>query len=400
MSKILYFDCLSGISGDMSIAAMLNLGVEEEYLRSQLALLDFHEFSLEIKPDVRKGIAGTRFIVTSVHDHDHHHNHEHQHLHGHHHHRHLSDIQKIINDSTLSADVKELSLKIFEGIAIAEAKVHGSTKDKVHFHEVGAVDSIVDIVGFAICFCAIKPDRVYCSPINTGSGTVKCDHGIMPVPAPATAELLSGIPIYSAYVQKELTTPTGAAIARVVVDEFCDMPAMKISAIGYGLGTRDNDLPNVLRIIQAESESVSESLMLLETNIDDMSGELLGNCFDVLMNAGALDVFATPIIMKKNRPAYKLSVLCSQVKKAEIEEVIYRNTSTLGIREIKVNRSELERTTVTVSTQWGDVRIKQGWYNDELITNSPEFEDCKKIAEASGKTIKDIYGLVLQLYKN
>lgn len=256
MNKVLYFDCASGISGDMAIGAMLDLGVNPDVLKEQLDLLHVEGYTLSSEKSKRKGISGTLFTVKEESENYKHHAADHG---RHHSHRHFSDIKKIIESSGLSDSVKKLSVDIFYNLALAEAKVHGTTPEKVHFHEVGAIDSIVDIVGFSICFCEIMPESVVFSALNTGSGTVRCEHGIIPVPAPATAELLIGIPCYSAHVQKELTTPTGAAIAKTVATEFGDLPKFTPVKIGYGLGQRDNDFPNVLRVFLGEFDQKKKS---------------------------------------------------------------------------------------------------------------------------------------------
>jgi pyridinium-3,5-bisthiocarboxylic acid mononucleotide nickel chelatase len=412
--KILYFDCFSGISGDMAIAALLDLGIDQDAFLAELKKLNIDEFEVEIKPGLKKGISGTDFTVhlkdeTHTHDHsheeahhphdDHAHNHDHphhdHHPHGLHHHvhaqqpekphdhahsRNLHDIYQVIDKSELSDSVKEMSKKIFMEVAVAEAKIHAKTIDEVHFHEVGAVDSIVDIIGAAICIEMLKVDEIQCSEINLGSGFVHCEHGVFPVPAPATLEILKGVPVYSKNAKKELTTPTGAAILKAVCSEYGASPEFTIERIGYGLGKRDMETPNVLRVILGVKKKVTE-LVILETNIDNMNPEVYSYLFPKLLDNKALDVFVTPILMKKNRPANMLSILCGEAEAARLEEILFLETTTLGIRKYKVEREELERRFETVETPYGLVTVKFAYRNDKLLKFAPEYEDCRRIAE-------------------
>lgn len=300
--KILYYDCFSGISGDMNLAAMIELGIEPAFLTGELSKLGLdNEFSVEVSTDSRKGIYGTRVDVELKHHHKHD---DHEHTHHHHDHRNLKDIENIIQSSTLDKKVKETSLAIFNKVAEAEAKIHGKSLYEVHFHEVGATDSIVDIVGAAICFHQLEIEAVWCSRIELGGGFVKCAHGMMPVPAPATSEILAGCPTTRGAVQKETTTPTGAAILSTLTDHFSDSPQMTVTKTAYGIGHRDTDIPNVLRVQLAEAEEKpgtfkTVSARLLQCNIDDMTAEMLGVVMDQLMEDGAMDVHFTPILMKK-----------------------------------------------------------------------------------------------------
>ena len=317
-NKVLYFDCFAGISGDMTVGALIDLGADENELLRCLDSLHLHGYRIEIKKALKNGISGTDFNVIIEEEHSHHSHHHH------HHSRNLSDISDIINSSPLDSLVKELSLKIFHEIAAAESKIHAKSIDEVHFHEVGAIDSIVDIVAAAVCLNMIKPDKIISSPLNLGEGTVECAHGVFPVPAPATAEILKGVPVYSSGIKKEMTTPTGAAIIKCIATEFSSFPAMKISSTGYGMGKRNLEVPNVLRAVIGEMDH-SEKKIMIETNIDDMSGEIFSYIMPKLLDNGALDVFITPVIMKKGRPAHVLSVLCGKDHVNSLEEIIFRN---------------------------------------------------------------------------
>ena len=410
--RILYFDCFSGISGDMTIGALLDLGIDQDLFLAELNKIHLDEFEIEIKRGLKKGISGTDFTVHLTHQehsheehtheheddhnhhehtHEHHHDHSHEHEHTHEHHhtekphdhahtRNLSDIYKIIDSSDLSEYVKTASKKIFLIVAEAEAKIHAKTIDDVHFHEVGAVDSIVDIIGAAICVEMLQIDEIQCSEINLGSGFVYCEHGVFPVPAPATLEILKGVPVYSKNAKKELTTPTGAAILKALCSEFGSLPEFIIEKIGYGLGKRDMETPNVLRVIIGKKKSPS-TLTMLETNIDNMNPEIYSYLFPKLLDNKALDVFVTPIIMKKNRPANILSVLCNEEMAGQLEEILFTETSTLGIRKYKVEREELQREFKNVTTRYGMITVKYAFRNGKLLKFTPEYEDCRLIAE-------------------
>lgn len=410
--RILYFDCFSGISGDMTIGALLDLGIDQQRFLAELSKIQLDEYEVEIKKGLKKGISGTDFTVhlhahehnhdeehqhdhVQEHKHDHSHDHQHNHSHGNehtheHHHtekphdhdhtRNLSDIYKIIDNSELSEYVKSASKKIFLIVAEAEAKIHAKTIDEVHFHEVGAVDSIVDIIGAAICVEMLQIDEIQCSEINLGSGFVHCEHGVFPVPAPATLEILTGVPVYSKNAKKELTTPTGAAILKALCSEFGSLPEFVIEKIGYGLGKRDMETPNVLRVIVGKRKSPS-TLTMLETNIDNMNPEIYSYLFPKLLDNKALDVFVTPTIMKKNRPANILSVLCNEEMVEQLEDIIFTETSTLGIRKYKVEREELERKFEKVDTKHGEISVKFAFRNGKLLKFTPEYEDCRIISE-------------------
>ncbi len=410
--RILYYDCFSGISGDMNLGAMIDLGIEETYLKEELEKLNLEGYTLKVTKDQRKGITGTRVDVRLHHHHHHHdehkdkHQHEHEHEHEHeHYHRNIKDIEKIINQSSLSDKVKSQSMKMFKVIAEAEAKIHGKLVEEIHFHEVGAIDSIVDIVGSAICFEKLNVDKVIFSTISLGSGFVNCAHGRFPVPAPATVEILKGIKVTSGEVKKEMTTPTGAAIARVCADAFSDQQDFYIQKIGYGLGKRDNVIPNVLRVFLGENEVPSlishlekKVETVIECNIDDQNPEIYQHIINRLLGKGAKDAWITPIVMKKGRSAVTLSVLIDQVRINEVLEILFNETSTFGVRYYPVEKYMLDRRIEKMDTPYGQVRIKIGFLNDKEIKHKLEYEDCKKIAEAHDMPLTKVYDIVNQYY--
>lgn len=400
--KILYFDCFSGISGDMTVGALLDLGVTKEYLVSNLDKLGISsEYEVIVKKDVKCGIEGTDFNVILKghehhsdydHDHDHDHEHEHEHEHNQHHiERNLFDIEGLIDNSELNSNVKKLSKDIFMRVAEAEAIVHGKSIYEVHFHEVGAVDSIVDIVGTAICIDYINPDRVICSPINTGSGFVKCQHGIIPVPAPATLNILKDVPIYCDDREFELTTPTGAAIVKVLASEFRKNPCIKVKRVGYGCGKRNTEKPNLLRVVLAEDEVEIGEVCILEATIDDMNPQIYGYFMDKLFKAGARDVYLTPVYMKKNRPGIVVTITTPTLIQDKIKELIFNETTTIGIRKFNIERTELQREFKEYKTSYGNINYKICKYNDKVVNVSPEFEDVKKAAESFNVPLKEVY---------
>lgn len=392
LMKILYYDCFAGISGDMNLGAMLDLGIDQKYLLKELGKLPFDSYQLKIYKDKRGGITGTKVDVevsspkktsqqTGLNK------------------RSFRDITKIIKQSNLSAHIKKISLDMFTCLAQAEAKIHRHKIEDVHFHEVGAIDSIVDIVGAAICLDYLKVDKVISSPIQVGSGIINCSHGILPVPAPATAEILQGIPIKTGLVPFEATTPTGAAIIAATASSFTDKIDFTPQKIGYGLGSKDSTIPNVLRLFLGEistGAAKSDDLetgeaVIIECNIDDMNPELYDTLMERLFSAGAHDVFFTPIIMKKSRPAVTVSVLCDVGKQKAIEEVLWLNSSTFGLRSYKVAKSMLRRKMVKVKTKYGEITIKNGYLKGRVIKSKTEYEDCKKLAKENDVTIQDIY---------
>ena len=392
--KILYYDCFSGISGDMNLGVMIDLGVDQNYLLSELKKLKIGEYEVKITRDKRKGITGTRVEVTV--------NSAVSAGHGHASSvRTFQGIVHIISESDLSEKVKTVSLNIFKRIAEAEGKIHGHKIDDVHFHEVGAVDSIVDIVGAAVCLDYLHPDRIISSPVQVGGGFVRCAHGILPVPAPATVEILQGIPVKSGIVPFETTTPTGAAILAATVDTFTEDLYFTPQKIGYGIGHRDTDIPNVLRAYLGElqtqtgfddtDDTEKQTAILVECNIDDMNPEMYGDLMDALFEKGAHDVFLTPVIMKKSRPAIQISILCGEGERLAIEEILWLRTSTFGLRFQRVSKSMLKRDFSTRSTKYGDVSIKNGYYRGQKIKSKLEYEDCKRLAKENGVSVKEIY---------
>jgi uncharacterized protein (TIGR00299 family) protein len=388
--KILYYDCFSGISGDMNLGAMLDIGVDPSYLLGEIKKLNVDNYEIEISRENRKGIYGTSFKVTLASD-----SYTHQH-------RNYRDIVRIIQESDISTKAKDISINIFGKIAEAEARIHGCSIEDVHFHEVGAVDSIVDIVGAAVCLEFLKVDRVISSPVELGGGMVRCAHGILPVPAPATAEILKGIPVKSGAVSFETTTPTGAAILAVTVNQFTDKVNFIPQKIGYGVGHRDTDIPNVLRIIvgdmreevRDDDDATEQDAWLLECNIDDMNPELYDVVMDALFEKGALDVYLTPIIMKKSRPAVTLNIICDQDKKKDMEEILWMETTTFGLRSHRISKAMLKREFSTVETKYGPVSIKHACFRGRRIKSKPEYEDCKKLAKIKGVSIKEIMDLM------
>ena len=429
MRRILYYDCFSGISGDMNLGALIDLGVDKEYLLKELAKLNINdEFEIKINKDARKGISGTKVDVilknsyehnhdhehshecghghghenNHNHDHENNHNHEHGHNHNHHHHRNLININKIIDNSELNNNVKKISKDIFLEVAKAEGKVHNKPLEEVHFHEVGATDSIVDIVGAAICLDYLKVDKVLCSKVQVGSGFVKCAHGTMPVPAPATAEILKDIPMVSSEeIPFEATTPTGAAIVASTVYKFTQNKNFHIEKVGYGIGGKDlSDIPNVLRIFLAENKEQEgndieqEEALILECNIDDMNSEIYEYVINKLLYEGASDAYITPIIMKKTRPAAKLTVLCENKLENIMKEIMFKETTTLGIRKYSVEKSMLKRKVEKVNTIYGEVSVKKSYLKGQVLNSKPEYEDCKKIALENNISIKEVYEAV------
>lgn len=387
-SRAIYFDCYSGISGDMILGALIDLGVAPGMIRKALKSLDLKGYKLKSNNVTRGLIAGTKAQVVIENT-------------GHSHHpaRKCSDIKALISDSDLSKNIKKNSLEIFKRIAKVEAAIHKTSLDKIHFHEVGAVDSIVDIVGGVIAMESLKLDKVYSSPINVGEGFVQCAHGCLPVPAPATLKLLKGIPTFSSGIKKELTTPTGAAMLGFYVDSFGSLPEMKVIEDGYGAGDHIiPEMPNLLRVVLGEiTKSSDEDIVMIETNIDDMNPEFYEGTMKSLFDAGALDVFLTPIIMKKSRPANKVSIICSEQHRRIMTEILFRETSSFGLRYSKVKRTILDREFKTVKTKWGTVKIKVGLLNGQVMQVSPEYDSCKSLALKKKIPVKIIYQEALSL---
>ena len=386
--KSLYFDCFSGVSGDMILGALVDLGVDLETIKSELDKLGLTGYFLKAYKTKRGQISGTKVDVelTEMKSDSHRHG------------RHLSDIKKIIEESNLSDKIKKRSLNIFQKIGMAEAEIHDIPIEKVHFHEVGALDSIVDIVGSVVGVVSLNADKIYASSINTGEGMVKCDHGTMPVPAPATAKLLKGIPCYSSGVKKELATPTGVAILSEMVDEFVSLPPMKIQSSGFGAGGHEiESTPNLLRLIIGELQGAcGQGMIMVETKIDDMNPEFYDHIAQRLFEAGAVDVFSSPILMKKNRPAQKLSILAPSIDFQKIQKIVFEESTTFGLRYYPVDRAVLDRKNVKVETAYGIVNVKVGSLNGEVLQIAPEYEDCKVLARQMEVPLKQIYNEALR----
>ena len=459
MPRIAYLDCFSGISGDMFLGALVDAGVSPDLLKQTVAGLGIGA-ELEISKVDRSGITATKVDVIVdgekdeprvEHDHgDRKHGHSHQHAHErvtghahakenevgllkhnfprvapipesmrrakeaqagrkHGHGRHLAEIKQLIAQSKLSSGAKETATEIFQALAEAEAKVHNSDPEQVHFHEVGAVDAIVDIVCAAVGAEALGVDEWICSPLNVGSGTVECQHGTFPVPAPATVELLSGAAIYSSGIDAELVTPTGAAIARILAGQCAPLPPLKVEKTGYGAGSRSfPNHPNVLRITIGEAVDASklrapaageqEEISVLEANLDDLNPQLFGYVMDRALAEGALDVFATPVQMKKNRPGMLLTVLCKPADRDKLTRLIFAETTTLGVRMREEKRAALARRTVEVKTPWGSVRMKVANLNGTVANYAPEYEDCRRIAEQNGLPLKRVMQEAMSAY--
>jgi len=392
--KILYYDCFAGISGDMNLAAMIDLGVDKEYIITELKKLDLDGYQIKFKKDKKNGIEGTRVDVVLSDISENHHSKN----------RNLQMIENLIDKSGLKNNTKAIAKKIFRKLGEAEASIHGKNIEEIHFHEVGAVDSIVDIVGAAICFDFLNPDKILCSTIELGGGFVKCDHGILPVPAPATVQILKGIPTKIGKVKSETTTPTGAAILATCVDEFTDITEFIINKTAYGIGHRDMDIPNVLRVYLGEqNNNTSENFIsdcsacVIESNIDDMNPELYDFVFERLFSGGAMDVYLTPIIMKKGRPAIKISVICEEKISDKISEILLIETTSLGVRKYNICKTFLNRKFSVLDTKYGQITIKYSYLKNQLIGFKPEYEDCKKMANNNNVPIKEIYNEVNKL---
>jgi len=387
--KQAYLDCFSGISGDMTLGALLDAGLPIEELRAGLQALDISGWELSSEKVWKSGMAATQAKVNTRDTQTH---------------RSLTTILGILEKSRLTANIKQKACAIFERLGEAEASVHDVPLEKIHFHEVGAVDAIIDIVGACIGFHAFGIENFTCSPLNLGSGTVKMAHGVLPVPAPATARLLLGKPTYSSGVQRELVTPTGAAIVASLCTSFGPQPPMRVSAIGYGAGTADLEgQPNVVRLMIGEATNpiAEETTMIrvLEANLDDMNPQVFGYLLEKALAAGALDVFSSPVHMKKNRPGMLVTVLCKPEDEAKFHDMLFAETTTLGIRSSLVERRALPRQWETVHTRFGDVRIKVARLNGHIRQASPEFEDCRKLAEAQNVPLHHVMEEAIQSWK-
>jgi len=375
---VAHFDCFSGISGDMTLGALIDAGVDAGAITGGIASLGL-PVRLEIEKVRKGGFAATSVRVEAEEEHTH---------------RGLPQIEGILERGKLTSRQRDLALRIFRRLGEAEAAAHGMPLEKVHFHEVGALDSIADIAGSAIGLDLLGVERFTSRSVPTGSGMVKCAHGVMPIPAPGTAELLKGVPLAASSIKAELTTPTGAAILTTVVQEWIEHPLMTIEKIGQGAGRREFvEQPNLLRLFVGVAEAAAESdqIWVLETNLDDLPAEVIGYCYELLLAAGALDVFTTPIFMKKNRPGTMLTVLTSQEVLPALEEILFRETTTFGIRRYPASRHKLRRQACTVPTPWGPVQGKLGWQEGRPPVFSPEYESCARIAREHSVALRDVY---------
>ncbi len=390
--KLAYFDCFSGTAGDMIVGALLDAGLELKALQEQLAGIKLPGYDISAEKVRRGALSGTKFTVTSSESNPPH--------------RHLDNILSIIHSAALPGRAGETAEAIFRRLAQAEAKVHGTDIAKIHFHEVGAVDSIIDIVAAAVGIEMLGIEEIFCSPIPLGRGTVEAAHGTLPLPAPATIELLRGATTAEAItegVTGELTTPTGAAVLTTLTNSFGPAPAMELSSIGYGAGLRNNEarLPNLLRVLigRAVDNGSVDSVVELSTNLDDCTGEIIGATIEKLLQAGCVDAWAAPIYMKKSRPAWTLSALCRPGDVTRAEEIIFTETTTLGIRRRTCTRSKLARREVTVETPYGPIRLKVGKSDTSELTASPEFADCLSAAEAHGVPVKEVMTASVEIYR-
>jgi uncharacterized protein (TIGR00299 family) protein len=426
--KVLYFDCFAGAAGDMVLGALIDAGVKIEDVRGALGSLAISPAMIWTERVTRTGIAATKFCVKGEHgplDHAHDHGSDHGHRrdqghdHGHHHqghshvhtesheekhhhvHRTLNDINRLIDGSALSQAGKDRAKELFARLGEAEAAIHGTSLAQVHLHEVGALDSIIDIVGTVFAMEIIGAERIVASPLNVGSGTVRTAHGVYPVPAPATVRLLKDAPIYAGAQKAEMVTPTGALLITGYAHAFGSVPPMRVAQIGYGAGNRDfADMPNVLRVLigEADAAAASHTVVVIEAEIDDMNPQIFGVLMDRLLTQGALDVFYTPIQMKKNRPGTLLSVIATPDMREALTGTIFRETTTIGVRYREMTRECLDRRTVIVTTSVGDVRIKVAARNGEILNAAPEFEDCVRLAGEHNLPAKTIQALAMKAW--
>ena len=381
--KIAYLDCFAGASGDMLLGALMDSGLSVDLLKNELAKLQLTHYDLQLKKVVKKGISGSQALV--IIDQEHHH----------HHHRHLSNIVEVIENSDLSSSVKAASIQIFNRLAEAEAKVHQTTVEKIHFHEVGAMDSIIDVVGTVAGLELLGIDKLYCSPLHVGAGFIKCAHGTLPVPAPATAELIRNLPIYSTGVEGELLTPTGAAILATLSSGFGPMPAMSVDTWGYGAGSSEPAIPNLLRMAIGQTPNdldgyEMEQAAVIETNIDDMTPQIYDYLIENLLEQGVMDIFLTHAQMKKNRPGTLLTVVCKPEMIAQVSDFLMHETTTIGLRWRIDNRIKAKRMIKEVSTPYGKVSIKVAAKGDQITNMAPEYEDCKRLASEKKVPLKEV----------
>jgi len=384
--RLAYFDCFSGASGDMIVGACIDAGVPLETIRAALAGLRVTGYTLQAARVRKQGLAATQFRVTVDPAADKPH-------------RHLHHIRQLIEDGSLKPAVSTWAIQVFTRLAEAEAAAHGTSMEHVHFHEVGAIDAIVDIVGACAALDALGIDEVRCSPIPTGHGTITCEHGVLPVPAPGTAALLKGVPLAECDEPGELTTPTGAALLTTLATAYGPMPAMTIESIGYGAGQREGKTrPNLLRLLVGRTGTSAEAdqIAVLEANVDDCTPETVAYAVEKLLAAGALDAFCTPIYMKKGRPAVMVSVLAEPARRQELEAILFAETSTFGIRSYRAERRKLGRSYTEVDTPYGRIRLKVGRHGDKVVSVSPEYEDCRAAAERTGVPLREIMTAALR----
>jgi len=377
--RIAYFDCFSGVSGDMILGALIDAGLGLTELEAELARLKISGYRLKAEKTSRNGITGTKFTVEI----------SEQHIE-----RRFQDIIAVIEGSDLDGTVKASAREIFQELAMVEAGIHGKDMGAVHFHEVGGVDSIIDVVGAMVGMQKLGIEAIYSSRIHVGTGFVECRHGTLPVPAPASLAMLKGIPVYCQGIESELATPTGVAILKKVSRGFGVMPPMTIERIGYGAGSKELPIPNLLRVSVGEAGEEKyepDEVTLIETNLDDVSPEIVAHAAETLLKRGALDVFMTPIIMKKNRPGTMLSVLTTPDRIDELLSIIFTEVATLGVRMHRLARKKLSREIISVNTKYGDIQVKIGRAGDQIMSIAPEYESCAQIAEKRGIPLKEVY---------
>ena len=395
--RILYLDCSMGAAGDMLMAALYELLDDKQTFLDTMRGLGLPGIEISAEPAVKCGITGTHMKVLvhgseeqdALHDHLHEHAHEHSHDHEHHHHTDLHEIEHLLSHLDLPQTVQDDALAVYRRIAEAESKVHGTTVDQIHFHEVGTLDALADVVGVCLLMHLLAPEKVYASSVHVGCGQVKCAHGILPVPAPATALLLSGVPIYGGAIQGELCTPTGAALLTHFVTKFGELPAMQLLKSGYGMGTKDFPAANCVRAMLGEQDAPAEEILELSCNLDDCTGEAIGFAMERLLDVGALDVYWTSVGMKKNRPGILLTCMCRPLDREKMVELLFRHTTTLGVRESAFRRYTLSRESKTIQTPDGDIRVKVST-GYGVAREKPEFDDLAKIARETGKSLSEL----------
>ncbi|MEE9275148.1 MAG: nickel pincer cofactor biosynthesis protein LarC [bacterium] len=391
MSAI-YFDCFAGASGDMLLGALLDLGLPLETLEKALAGIKLEEYSLSLRRVVKQGVSAAKFGVHTKDGGGRAHDHDHPHALG----RSLSQIERLLREGTLPERPRERALRAFRRLGEVEAGIHDVPIEEIHFHEMGAVDSIVDITGFFLALDALGIERVFSSPLPVGRGFVMCAHGRMPVPAPATAKLLEGIPVFDNGLEGEILTPTGALLLAESAEGFGPMPPMTVRRVGYGAGDRDQPVPNAVRALLGETapaprtDAPPGSVAVLEANLDDMRPELFPHVFEGALARGALDAFAAPVVGKKGRPAHLLTLLCPEERRAELTRFLFRETTTLGVRHRLAARATAERDWLEVDLPWGRVRVKRATFEGEVVNLAPEYEDCRRLAESSGVPLKEV----------